>query len=84
VTVVLDHNLPRGPGTVLASFEVRPAFEMGWHEPRDGDLLLVAERDGFDIPVTPDKNIRPRNRHGGMPHDRVFGPAREPRLDLEP
>ena len=64
--VVLDHSVPRGPRTVLAGVEVRHAFEMGWHELRNGDLLRTAEWDGFDVLITSDKNIRHRNRLGGL------------------
>ncbi len=63
---LFDHSVPRGPRTVLARVEVRHAFEMGWHELRDGDLLRAAERDGFDVLITSDKNIRHQNRLGGM------------------
>jgi hypothetical protein len=52
--------------TVLAGVEVRHAFEMGWHDLRNGDLLRAAERDGFDVLITPDKNIRHQNRLGGL------------------
>ena len=39
---------------------------MGWHELRNGDLLQAAERDGFDVLITSDKNIRHQNRLGGL------------------
>ncbi len=39
---------------------------MGWHELRNGDLLQAAERDGFDVLITSDKNIRHQNRLRGM------------------
>jgi hypothetical protein len=39
---------------------------MGWHELRNGDLLRAAERDGFDVLITSDKNIRHQNRLGGL------------------
>jgi hypothetical protein len=63
---LLDHTVPRGLRTVLAGVEVRHAFEMGWHEPRNGDLLQAAERDGFDVLITSDKNIRHQNRLGDL------------------
>ena len=64
--VLLDHSVPRGLRTVLAGVEVRHAFEMGWHELRNGDLLRAAEQDGFDVLVTSDKNIRHQIRLGGL------------------
>jgi hypothetical protein len=63
---LLDHTVPRGLRTVLAGVEVRHAFEMGWHELRNGDLLRAAERDGFDVLITSDKNIRHQNRLGDL------------------
>ena len=38
---------------------------MGWHELRNGDLLRAAEREGFDVLIKSDKNIRHQNRLGG-------------------
>jgi len=38
---------------------------MGWHELRNGDLLRAAERAGFDVLITSDKNVRHQNRLGG-------------------
>src|SRR4051794_30079138 len=35
---LLDHSVPCGLRTLLAGVEVRHAFEMGWHELRNGDL----------------------------------------------
>ena len=45
---LLDHSVPRGLRTVLVGVEARHAFEMGWRELHNGDLLWAAERDGFD------------------------------------
>jgi hypothetical protein len=64
--VVLDHSVPRGLRTALGDVEVRHAFEMGWHELRNGDLLRAAEGQGFDVLITSDKNIRHQNRLAGM------------------
>jgi hypothetical protein len=64
--VVLDHSVPRGLRTVLTGVEVRHAFEMSWHELRNGNLLRAAERDWFDVLITLDRNIRHQNRLGGL------------------
>ena len=63
---LLDHSVPRGLRTLLAGVEIKHAFEMGWHELRNGDLLRAAERDRFDVLITSDKSIRRQNRLGGM------------------
>ena len=70
--VLLDHSVPRGLRAFLTGFEIKHAFEMGWHELRNGDLLNEAERSGFAVLITADRNLRyqksarqPPNRHPG-------------------
>lgn len=36
---------------------VDTAKEKGWQELKNGDLLTAAERDGFQVMVTGDKNL---------------------------
>jgi hypothetical protein len=43
----------------------RSGTPLRW-ELRNGDLLQVAERDGFDVLIMSDGNIRHQNRLGGM------------------
>lgn len=38
--------------------EVSTAFELGWSELKNGELLQAAQSGGFDILVTTDKNLR--------------------------
>ena len=38
--------------------EVKEAFELGWERLSNGELLNAAEKDGFEILITADKNIR--------------------------
>lgn len=59
--VLLDHSVPRGLRAFLTGFEVRHAFEMGWHKLRNGDLLNEAERAGFAVLITADRNLRYQN-----------------------
>jgi hypothetical protein len=56
--VLFDHGTPRGLAKLLAGHEVRTAKEEGWEQLTNGELLTVAERAGFEVLVTPDKNIR--------------------------
>ncbi len=60
--VLLDHSVPRGLRAFLTGFEIKHAFEMGWHELRNGDLLNEAERSGFAVLITADRNLRYQNR----------------------
>jgi len=45
---------------------VETTFERGWNTLSNGDLLAAAERDGFEIFVTTDKNIRNQQNLGGL------------------
>lgn len=37
---------------------VKTAYERGWHDLKNGELLARAEAEGFDVLVTTDQNIR--------------------------
>jgi len=43
---------------LLDDHQVDTAFERGWHTLTNGQLLAEAERDGFEILITTDKNLR--------------------------
>jgi len=43
---------------MLLDHQVETAFERGWHVLQDGELLDVAEIEGFDVLVTTDQNLR--------------------------
>jgi len=55
--VLFDHGTPRGLARLLVGHLVRPAQAEGWDR-LTGDLLAKAENAGFEVLVTPDKNIR--------------------------
>ena len=38
--------------------QVQTAYERGWSQLRNGELLDAAEREGFDLLVTTDMNLR--------------------------
>jgi hypothetical protein len=42
----------------LAQHEVVTAYERGWSQLSNGELLQVAEADGFDVLVTTDSNLK--------------------------
>ena len=58
MVVLLDNNAPRGLIRALIGHEVAEARERGWATLKNGDLLDAAERAGFDVRVTADKNLR--------------------------
>ena len=42
----------------LVCFLVQTTAKRGWDTLENGELLNAAEAEGFDVLVTPDKNIR--------------------------
>jgi hypothetical protein len=56
--ILFDHVTPKGIARFLPGHTVTRAKERGWDTLSNGDLLAVAERAGFDVLVTADKNMR--------------------------
>ena len=56
--VLFDNGTPRGVAATLAAHVVEEARSRGWDTLRNGELLDAAEAAGFDVFVTPDRNIR--------------------------
>jgi hypothetical protein len=56
--ILFDHVTPRGIARFLTGHTVTRARERGWDTLTNGDLLAEAERAGFDVFVTADKNMR--------------------------
>jgi predicted nuclease of predicted toxin-antitoxin system len=63
--ILLDTNMPTGLRAVLSNHEVISAPKMGWGALENGELLTVAEADGFDMLITGDKNIAYQQRITG-------------------
>ena len=55
--VLFDHGTPAPLRHELPAHEVQTAYEMGWAELNNGELLSAAET-AFDVLVTTDKNLR--------------------------
>jgi hypothetical protein len=49
----------------LRNHVVFTAEDRGWDELENGDLLMAAERDGFEVFLTADKNLRYRQNLSG-------------------
>lgn len=43
---------------MLADHHVMTAYECGWQQLANGDLLVAAEAAGFEVLITTDKNLR--------------------------
>ncbi len=55
--VLLDHNVPVGLAKHLDRCVVETADGLGWAAIANGELLDLAEAEGFDIMVTADQNL---------------------------
>ncbi len=56
--VLFDHSVPAPLSPYLIGHTVTEARDRGWDTLSNGDLLAEAERAGFDVLLTADKNIR--------------------------
>ncbi|HWE53187.1 MAG TPA: hypothetical protein VG273_25570 [Bryobacteraceae bacterium] len=56
--VLFDQATPVPIRPYLEGHTVRTAFQQGWDKLKNGDLLAAAERGGFHVFLTTDKNMR--------------------------
>jgi hypothetical protein len=56
--ILFDHVTPRGIAGYLPGHTVTKAKDRGWDKLTNGNLLAEAERAGFDVLLTADKNMR--------------------------
>src|SRR5260370_23199913 len=56
--VLFDHSTPAPLTSYLIGHTVTEARDRGWDRLSNGDLLAEAERAGFYVLLTADKNIR--------------------------
>jgi hypothetical protein len=56
--ILFDHVTPSGIARFLPAHTVTKAKDRGWDTVTNGDLLTEAERAGFDVLLTADKNMR--------------------------
>jgi len=63
--VLFDHSTPAPLTSYLIGHTVTEARDRGWHRLSNGDLLAEAERAGFDVLLTADKNIRHQQNLSG-------------------
>jgi hypothetical protein len=56
--ILFDHNTPYGLARHLEGHIVSHAEECGWDRLTNGDLLAAAEKAGFNLLLTADKNMR--------------------------
>jgi len=56
--IFFDQGTPVPLRRFLHPNEVDTAAELGWAHLENGDLLTAAEREGFDLMITTDQNLR--------------------------
>jgi len=56
--ILFDHGTPKPLRHYLSEHVVDTAVERGWSELSNGELLDHAERDGFQVLITTDQNMR--------------------------
>ncbi len=63
--ILLDHNTPAPLRYALHGHHVETAYEKGWAELTNGDLITAAESEGFHLLITTDKGIRYQQNWAG-------------------
>ena len=63
--VLFDHSTPAPLSSSLTDHTVTEARDRGWDRLSNGELLAEAERAGFDVFLTADKNIQYQQNLGG-------------------
>ena len=56
--ILFDQGTPVPLRKCLNPHQVATAFELGWSTLTNGELLTVAEQEGFEVFVTTDQNLR--------------------------
>jgi hypothetical protein len=56
--ILFDQGTPVPLRRELGCYTVRTAYEEGWAQLANGDLLAAAEAAGFDGLITTDQNLR--------------------------
>ena len=63
--ILFDQGTPAPLRQHLDNHSVDTAFERGWSNLRNGDLLDHAEKDGYELLITTDQNLRFQQRLAG-------------------
>ena len=83
--VLLDECLPRKLKDHLPGHECHTVPEAGWAGKKNGDLLLLAEKSGFDIFLTLDRGVEYEQNLEGRKIAVILVSAKSSRLaDLLP
>lgn len=78
--ILLDHNLDRRLKQYFHDHEVLTTQEKGWADVLNGELLRLAEANGFEVMITADTNIKAQQNMDGRSISIVVLRARNNRL----
>lgn len=56
--ILFDQGTPVPLRAALRDHSVSTAFELGWHQLKNGDLIRAAEEQQFEAMVTTDSNLQ--------------------------
>lgn len=56
--ILFDQGTPVPLRKALTNHEVTTAYERGWSQLKNGELLNAAEEEGFEIFITTDSNLK--------------------------
>ena len=56
--ILFDQGTPVPLRRFLSGHDVATAYERGWSSVTNGDLIRLAEQEGFELLITTDKNLR--------------------------
>lgn len=56
--ILFDQGTPVPLRKFLEKHQVSTAYELGWSQLTNGDLLNAAEQEAFDVFITTDKNLQ--------------------------
>jgi predicted nuclease of predicted toxin-antitoxin system len=78
--ILLDHNLDRRLKDSLSGYETATTQDQGWSDALNGELLSLAERNGFDVLLTADSNIKDQQNLSNRKISLLILRARDNRL----
>ena len=65
--IFFDEDVPRKLARSLSQYDIHTVVSMQWGGVKNGELLALIEREGFDVFVTGDKNMLSQQRLEGRP-----------------
>lgn len=81
--ILFDQGVPVPLRTYLVPHSVSTAYEKGWSQLRNGNLLNVAEQENFNVLLTTDQNLQyEQNLEGRLIAVVILSTTSWPRIKL--